>query len=756
MTSWTTESLLGDLTEAQRAAVEHIEGPLLVLAAAGSGKTRVITRRVAYMMAQGVPGENILALTFTNKAANEMKERINHLAPGSKAWVGTFHSLCVRLLRSYASLVGLSNRFTIYDQADRLRVIKQVIEREEIECSGVTPERIEAVISKAKNTMTTPLAIATGRGQEEFHLAERLLPLYQARLLELSAVDFDDLLIHVVAILKEHPRVRAELDRKFAYVLVDEYQDTNLAQYAIVRGLSVDLPNLCVTGDPDQSIYAWRGANLNNILEFERDYAGCRVIKLERNYRSTKSILKVADTLIKHNKRRKEKELTTENGVGDPPELAHYDNEQAEASAVVSKIIELRDSEGLELRDCAVFYRMTALSRNLEAALRFAGLAYQVVGGVAFYERAEIKDVLAYLRLMINPADDIAFERVMNVPARGLGKVSSDRLADWAEDAGIPRLEAARRASEIEGLKPQAVAAFLAFYRIVAELQKLSDHTAETVVGSVLSQTDYYRYLQVSDKSTSDEREANVRELVSAAREYDLANPDGSIHGFLEQTTLASAIDRWDDADGAVTLMTLHAAKGLEFPAVFIVGLEEGILPHARSTESQAQFEEERRLFFVGITRAQKRLFLSHCREREFRGMNTYAQSSSFLEELPHDSMRLRDCRTSWMRSGAFSGRPGAAAWTNRPPLARPASQGSGNGMRVITAADLASGRLRPGPPANPNDFVVGAAVRHPDYGIGRVIAVEGSGPVRKAKIAFTVGPEKTFVISKSPLRLLK
>ena len=533
--------------------------------------------------------------------------------PDGDVWVGTFHSLCVRLLRIYAPLVGIDNRFTIYDQSDRLDVVKQVIEARQIDCQGVAPERIESVISRAKNSMTTPAALNRGRLDVDCEIAEIVYPLYQDRLRELSAVDFDDLLIHVVTILKNNPKVRAELDRKFAYIMVDEYQDTNLAQYSIVRGLSIHQPNLCVTGDPDQSIYAWRGADLNNILEFERDFPGCKVVKLERNYRSTRNILKAANALIKNNIKRKPKDLLTENETGEAVELTVYEDERAEAAGVAGLIRGLIDSEGVSAGDCAVFFRVTALSRNLEMALNAAGLPHQIIGTVAFYERQEIKDLVAYLQLASNPRDDVAFDRVSNTPPRGFGKMSHDALSEFARKQGVPRLAAAALADQIQTLKAKPAAEMLAFAKLIERLAQLRDHSAETVVKELLTLTRYEDYVRQSDKVRANDRLANIGELVTAAEQYDQDHPSGGIAGFLEQTALSSAIDRWKDDQGAVSLMTLHAAKGLEFDVVFIIGVEQGLLPHGRASQSADQNEEERRLFFVGMTRARKRLFISYC-----------------------------------------------------------------------------------------------------------------------------------------------
>jgi DNA helicase-2/ATP-dependent DNA helicase PcrA len=736
--------LLADLTPAQRQAVTHVDGPLLVLAAAGSGKTRVITRRVAFLLKQGIAGANILALTFTNKAAGEMRGRIEAIAPKSSVWVGTFHGLCARLLRSYAPLVGLDRGFTIYDQADRLKAIKAVMERLGLDEVGVTPERIEAAISRAKNRLATPRSLADdGDGDHVSSVAARVFEGYQEQLRASSAVDFDDLLVHVVTILREHPRVRAELDDRYRYVLVDEYQDTNLAQYAIVRALARDWPNLCVTGDPDQSIYGWRGADLNNILEFEHDYPGCKVVKLERNYRSTKNILRVADHLIRFNRRRKPKALTTENPDGAPVELTVYATETDEAEGVVGRIVGLvRDGE-YACRDVAIFCRVTALTRAFESALRAAKLPYQVVGGVSFYERQEVKDVLAYLNLLINPKDDVAFLRAVNVPPRGIGKATLEKVSERAQSLGIPLLAMARQGANVPALKDKAVRALRDFGLLMDELAALRDHPAEEVLRKLLALSGYHDHLAGDGRDGGEDRLANIEELVTAARQFDREHPGASVVEFLEEVSLASAVDRWKDEAGAVTLMTLHAAKGLEFPAVFIVGLEQGLLPHARSNDDEGEMEEERRLFFVGITRARRELYLSHCRIREFRGQRTSTIPSCFLAELPEGPVVVRDVSGFGGPEPASIRRPRPLDLTARP--------------RLTTAADLASGADGV-PPALPSaidldSFRPGVSVLHPQYGLGRILSVDGAGPNRKGRVAFAVGGERTFVLAKAPLR---
>jgi DNA helicase-2/ATP-dependent DNA helicase PcrA len=746
--------LLADLTDAQREAVTHSTGPLLVLAGAGSGKTRVITRRVARLLSLGVPSEQILALTFTNKAAGEMRERIQALSPQSRVWVGTFHGFCARMLRKYAPLVGIDTDFSIYDQADRLRVIKSVMDVMGWEEAGWAPERVEAAISRAKNDLVSPESLKHRAGDQQGRKLAQVYELYEARLKMTSAVDFDDLLVHMVVILKEHKDVRAELDRRFKYVLVDEYQDTNLAQYAIVRALSRDHPNLCVTGDPDQSIYGWRGANLSNILEFERDFPGCRVVTLERNYRSTKNIISVADHLIRFNRNRKPKALTTENPIGDPVEFTIYPRESDEAQGIAARIAALVQDREYGFADIAVFCRVTALTRPIEQAFRSARIPYQIVGGVAFYERQEVKDLIAYMSLLVNHKDDLAFIRVVNVPPRGLGKTSLEHLIAAARERQLPLLEMARKAAGVTALRDKAGRALEEFTRLIDDLSALRDGSAEHGILTVLSRTGYREYLSAESRDKGEDRLANLDELITAAHEFDANHPDATVQEFLAEITLASPIDRWDENTGAVTLMTVHAAKGLEFPVVFIVGLEEGILPHSRASGNSSELEEERRLFFVGITRARRELYLSRCRLRSFRGQLQATQPSTFLAELPEGPIVVRDL--SGVGPGQLGHSPYNGAGPSFPREPRPAR--SSPEFRLMTAAQLGAppaGQFAPAAAsqANPDDFQVGMTVVHPEFGLGRIRALEGEGSGRKGRVAFAFGPERAFVLGKSPLR---
>ncbi len=572
------EPLLKHLNAPQAEAVQHDDGPLLILAGPGSGKTRVVTHRIAYLLQRGIPDYQILALTFTNKAADEMKRRVAELAPGASVWLGTFHRFCARLLRQYAPLLGLTENYTIYDTDDSARALRRTLEGLDLDLTHVTPERIRSAISWAKNQLITPDKYEARQGSPLGHIVSRVYPAYQARLLASSAVDFDDLLMHVATLLREHDDLRRQLGARYRYIMVDEYQDTNLAQYMIVRALSVEYPNLAVTGDPDQSIYGWRGANLNNILDFEKDFPTVRVVRLEQNYRSTQRILRVADRLISHNRRRKEKGLFTENAEGRPPTLMTYLTNKLEAEAIAARIVEEVTSGRRRPRDFAIFYRINALSRALEFALRDCAIPYQMVNGLEFYQRKEIKDVLAWLHLLNNPRDNVAFLRIINTPPRGIGRGTIAQLVDYAALKGKSLLDAAREAGLIESLNKRAAAAVAKFVALVDLLGVHHDDPVEEVIGQVLDRSGYRESMQGSDDEGDMERLANIEELITAAREFDEQNPGHNrIENFLEQACLVNDTDAWEHDDDRVTLMTMHAAKGLEFPVVFIIAIEEGL-----------------------------------------------------------------------------------------------------------------------------------------------------------------------------------
>ncbi len=805
--------LLEHLTDAQRDAVTHIDGPLLMLAGPGSGKTRVVTHRIAYLLAQGVPAWQIVALTFTNKAADEMKRRLAVLAPGQNVWVSTFHRFCARLLRQHARYLGLDENYSIYDTGDSLAALKRSIDALGLELTHVTPERVQSAISWAKNNLITAEEYQPKPGNPVGSIVAKVYPRYQAELLSSSAVDFDDMLLHVANLLREHPEIRAQLDQRYRYVMVDEYQDTNLAQYAIVRAMSIDYPNLAVTGDPDQSIYGWRGANLNNILEFEKDFPEVKVVRLEQNYRSTKRILRVADHLIQHNTKRKKKSLFTENDEGKPVALFAQPNQKTEADWIANYIAGQVSAGRRQPRDFAVFYRMNALSRQLEHSLREYGIPYQMVNGVEFYQRKEIKDVLAYLHLLNNPRDGVAFLRIVNTPARGIGRATIGQILAHADRRRLPLLAAAREAGMIETLPKRAAVAVAKFVSLYDRIALSTGGAVEETMGLVLSETGYRQVLIDNDSEEDDERLANIEELLTAAREYDEQNPgENRLEAFLEQASLVNDTDAWEVDDNRVTLMTLHAAKGLEFPVVFIVAIEEGLLPHERSRAEADQVEEERRLFFVGITRAREELHLSMARYRSFRGQNRMAIPSPFLMQLPTEELEVSDYswaapggqspdaespdaeafvmpeanayadgeELSWSPAGSddvpspaatTTARHGALRLTTAAQLsARSATESNSTGSAAAESCGTGAASVvasRPSSTASattegvaavsPDAFNHGMLVRHPEYGLGKILALSGTGVKRTATVAFATGAgEKRFILVHSKLQPAK
>ena len=633
---------LKHLNPAQRAAVEHIEGPLLILAGPGSGKTRVVTHRVVHLMRAGVRPGQILALTFTNKAAEEMRQRIQSMAPGALVRASTFHRFCARQLRELAPLIGLSENYSIYDSDDSRRLLKRVLEPFMDAFRHYTPERIGQAISWAKNHCILPDEYEPKPGHPLGSVVKKVYPLYQQALLQANAADFDDLLLHFCVLLRENEEVRTQLSIRNRFILVDEYQDTNTVQYAIVRQLSVAHGNLAATGDPDQSIYSWRGASIQNILDFEKDFPGAKVVRLEQNYRSTKAILRAADSLIKHNRNRKEKRLFTENAEGEPVRLRALPTQRDEAEYIVDHIAHAVRTGGRRYRDHAIFYRTNALSRTLEIALREHGIPFQIVHGVEFFQRAEIKDVLAYLRLINNPRDDEAFIRIVNTPARGIGKSTLEKLRSAAFARRLPLPLAIARKDCLEGLSKRASNSLAEFARLLECWRQHSSGSVKKLLEQVLNDSGYLKMVSENDEQDEEGRADNVRELLTVASSYDERKPDGGLLGFLEETALVGDTDDWEQEPDFVTLMTLHASKGLEFPVVFVVAIEQGLLPHERSQENEVQLEEERRLFFVGMTRAREELHLLYTELRDFRGQRRFAVPSQFLMELPRAEMSVQ------------------------------------------------------------------------------------------------------------------
>jgi DNA helicase-2/ATP-dependent DNA helicase PcrA len=742
MSQGTPFDLLNDLTWSQQEAVTHFEGPLLILAGAGSGKTRVITRRVVWLLQQGVRPSNILAITFTNKAAGEMKQRVDTLVPGNRVWISTFHSLGARLLRQYGERIGLDRNFTIYDQDDRNKVVKLSLEAAGIDNVRFTPERIGGAISRAKNQLLTPERYAATGSDFFTSTVAKVYDVYQRKLREAHGLDFDDLLYIPALALRMDEALRADLDARFRFVLIDEYQDTNAAQYEMARRLSVDHRNLCVVGDPDQSIYRWRGSDIRNILDFERDFPDARVITLDKNYRSTPAILRAASAVIDHNRQRKKKTLRTDNPEGEPVRVLTFDTGLDEANGIATRMKEAVQAGRAKYRDFAVFVRINALTRTLESAFIHHGVPFQIVKGLAFFERKENKDVLAYLRLLVNPSDNISFLRAVNEPARGIGKVSLDHLQAYSDIHRMPLLEASGHVAKIPAIKGKAAAGLRDFHKLIAELREVVETPPEDVIRAVLDRSGYRDMLKASADDDDIDRLANVEELITSARQFAAEDDARTIRDFLEQITLASDVDSWDERQDCVSVMTLHAAKGLEFPVVYMVAMEQGILPGERSLSKEEDVEEERRVAFVGMTRAMRELNLTHARLREFRGQTLYAIPSMFVEELPED--------VAHVDLSAHGGRaPAHDQWR------------SGSRAATEAWADLGHRPLHPPVPRtvthNPDaeHYERGLIVQHDQYGIGTVTDVSGFGSLRKLKIRFAVGGERTFIADKVKLKVV-
>jgi len=705
--------LLDDLNPPQREAVTAGDGPLLVLAGAGSGKTRVIAYRIAWLTGEsGVSPRNLLAVTFTNKAAGEMARRVESLLVpvGLKApLIATFHSACVRILRQHGKYIGLPPHFIIYDEDDRESLVKECMKEIELGDRATTPGSVTQRISYWKNHMMgVESARHSARGPWEAKIT-RVYAQYEERLRAVGAVDFDDLLLKTVQLFQDVPEAVAWYRGLWRHVLVDEYQDTNRAQYRIIRLLTGEHRNICVVGDPDQSVYAWRGADIRNILDFENDYPGTRVIKLEQNYRSTRRILALASAVIDNNRQRKDKTLWTENAEGDPPKLYRGWDEHEEANFVAQTILGVR-GEGVPWNGIAVFYRTNAQSRVLEDALRRARIPYGIVGGVRFYERKEIRDVLAYVRLAVNPADDVAFRRAIQTPSRGIGPATLARLEEARAGRGLLAV-AAEPPAAITGKARRSLAEFAATIRGLAE--RRGEMTPPAFIDHLLEASGYRDALRVERSPEAEARLENLEELVAAAEDYTHADAAPTLEGFLDGVALMADIDELKDEGARVTMMTLHSAKGLEFQAVFLTGLEEGVFPHARSMNDEDEIEEERRLCYVGVTRARERLYLSYALHRRIHGYGV-GEPSRFLREMPESQLMSLNTR-------------------------REAPQGWAQDAAAYAAAADTVGEDLP--------FRVGSRVRHARFGEGLVVGIERDGSDYVVTVGFaSVGRKRLSV----------
>ncbi len=772
-------ALLQGLNATQRAVVMHGDGPMLVLAGPGSGKTRVITHRVAYMVENGVDPGSILGLTFTNKAAQEMRTRLTRLTGHDRVWLGTFHRFCVGLLRKYARLVGLPENFSIYDVDDAEAALKRAVVEANFELSHSSLGGLANRISFFKNRLVTPEILQAEVLSSDEHAVAQVYPHYQKQLLQCGAVDFDDILMHVANLLRTHPEVRVQLDARFRYVMVDEYQDTNLAQYVIVRHLCVDYPNLVATGDPDQSIYGWRGANLKNISNLERDYPDVKVIRLEENYRSTPEILAAADHLIQHNTFRKAKTLVPSRQSGQAVRLTIYPTARQEAEDVADQIAALVNEGEHRLSDVGILYRTNAQSRLIEQSLLRRQMPYQLIGGFRFYLRKEIKDLVAYLLLLNNPADNIALDRAINTPPRGIGKQTLEQLSQVAARWRVSKLDACRRAvADGKVLSKRATVAVAGFLKLYDQLCDLSRGPLLDLLESTIELTEYREHLAKSaaNEADADEVIANLNELLAEASERDQAGDSpSSLEEFLEFVALQTDTDRLKSGSESVTVMTLHAAKGLEFPIVFIIAIEENILPHSRTKEDPMAVEEERRLFFVGITRAKDLLYLSCAKSRGF-GNQTAGIPSSFLMELPRSDMLVAD-RTENLADYFSDARGGFDEYSQVEYIDSTMQSGmeadfddacqlSGDELQVRLgkiAGQVKLGSQIAGPPtdidpsarAGWHAYRTGCWVSHPEFGRGRIQAVSGMGQKRSVSVAFEEdGSRRTFRLSHVHLTL--
>lgn len=632
------QDLLTGLNQEQARAVETTEGPLLILAGAGSGKTKTLTHRIAYILAaKKATPFNILAVTFTNKAAGEMRDRVANLLKANAdnrafmPFMGTFHSICVRILRRDGNEYGIPGNFVIWDEADRQAAIKQASQSAHIDEKKYPARLLASLVSSAKNELVRPEEYAaTAGGTPAAQAAAKVYPIYDKLLRDSGALDFDDLIGRTVELLENNPSLHQKWQAQFNYIMVDEYQDTNAAQYKLVRLLTGPHNNIAVVGDDWQSIYSWRGADFRNILNFEKDYPGCTVIKLEQNYRSTKNILDAAHNVISQNSTRSDKQLWTAEAGGLPVQVLPVANERLEAETILRRIRMSVDSRQRELKDFAILYRTNAQSRALEEVFIHHGLPYRIVGGVRFYDRKEIKDIMAYLKLIYQPDDTISFERIINVPARGIGAKSLETFSQWRSDSNRSLVAALKQVDDCAGLTPKAKAGFSEMGNLISQLSaKSEEYTPAILLDALLRRTDYLRYLQ-DGTPQGDARVENVRELMSVAEEYQ----QFGLSAFLEEVSLVSDIDTAEFGSDAVIMMTLHSAKGLEFPAVFIVGLEESVLPHSRALFDAAEMEEERRLMYVGMTRARYELYLTYALERTLFGGRSHNPPSRFLSDI--------------------------------------------------------------------------------------------------------------------------
>jgi len=708
--------ILKNLNKEQKRAVKHTQGPLLLLAGAGSGKTRVLTRRIAYLIRErGISPYNILAVTFTNKAADEMKQRVKKMVGGieKSLLVSTFHSFCVRILRREAEKLGYSSNFVIFDSLDQKKLIKEIIKDRNLDPKKTKPSSVLNKISNAKNELKTPDDFLASAASFFDKTAADLYEEYQKRLKSNNAVDFDDLIQLTVRLFREYPLVLDYYQDRFKYILVDEYQDVNHAQYQLVNLLAARERNVCVVGDPDQGIYGFRGADIRNILNFEDDYPDAEIIKLEQNYRSKGNILKAAQSVIKNNSSRKEKGLWTDKGEGAKLEYYEAKDEKDEADFFCRTAKKLKKEENYSYDDLAVLYRTNSQSRAFEDMLMKYGIPYQIVGGVRFYERMEIKDIMAYLRLIYNPADDISFLRIVNRPKRGIGAGTLSKIQQFAEENGLSLYESALKSEENPALSSSYQTRVLNFIQMIEEFREEREEIAlARLTEKVIDKSGYRKDLEDKNTAKADTRLENIEELFSVINDYMKNSSENTLAGFLEEVTLMSDIDSMEDDNSAATLMTIHSAKGLEFPVVFLVGLEDGIFPHANSMFEREGMEEERRLCYVGMTRAMDRLFLTRAQVRMRFGETQMNPPSQFLDEIPEQLIKDSDRR--------------------RSSIEKEAEMIEDNNSET--------------------EYVIGQKIVHPRWGIGIILSIRGKKNT-ELKISFQEGKTRTLLAEFAPIQ---
>ncbi|MGH9751073.1 MAG: ATP-dependent helicase [Candidatus Polarisedimenticolia bacterium] len=741
------DKLLETLNPQQRESVEHTDGPLLIVAGAGSGKTRVIVHRLAWILARGLaPAPEVVAVTFTNKAAGEMKERVERLVGAGRggAHVSTFHSWCLRLLRRHAGRLGYTDDFAVFDDTDQTALLKEILQELSIDDRAFPPRMFRHRISDAKNRGLDPETFERDAAGYQDQIVARVYPRYMERLRACNAMDFDDLIGQALRLLADHPGVAEQVAGGVRYLMVDEYQDTNRPQYLLIKALAAIHGNVCAVGDPDQSIYRFRFADISNILSFEEDFPGTRTIKLERNYRSTGNILEAATAVVRRNRDRIDKELWTEAAAGEPIELMVAQDERHEADQVVAAIRELRRDRPLD--DVALLYRTNAQSRTFEEALTRASIPYIVVGGTRFYDRREVRDLLAYLRAILNPRDDMSLRRIVNTPPRDIGKTTLEMVLDVQRREGGTLKDAIRRTADRQRLPGRATRALQGFLALLTGLrEEAADLVPSRLVAAIIERSGFVPYLEKSAPGDAASRIENLKELASAVSVWD--GLEGGLQAFLDRAALLSETENVQGSTG-VRLMTLHSAKGLEFPIVFIAGLEENLFPHARSNGGHDDLEEERRLLYVGMTRARERLILTRALYRRLYGEEAPTEPSRFLAEIPAHLIRERFAGEAF--ATRLMGAADAIARRRREQDdAFPgADRSTGGGRRVTLDEEYAD----PDAATPAGSWPLGTRLHHPEYGVGTVIGIEGTGERQKVTVSFSIHGSKKFVTRFAPL----